>query len=509
MGLLNRLFRKKKEKQPPLPEKRQRASTQPNPTGNQSRQLRGYDPQPILRFTDHDQWTFSDAYKGLLIMGATGSGKTSGSGQTIAKQFLRYGMGGIVLTDKPSESKLWVQYAKETGRFSDLVLFNPDNSYRFNFIDYETRRPGRGAGLANNIVSIFKTVMDVGGNSGGRTNEEFWNNELDKILLNAVDLCIMAYDRLTLKDIKDVVTQAPRSQDQFDSEHWRSQSKCYDALKRVYHKANSNRLSHEEIEDYQELEQYFTGEFLNLAGKTRSIVESSFTGFFNRLGRRPNRTLFCTDTNINPEDTLKGKIIVMDLPVKEFNEEGQTAQKLMKYMWQRAIERRDIYPSKRPVFLWADEAQNFILDHDKTFQTTARSSKVCTVYLTQNLPNAFTAAGPGSDGENTIYGLFGNLTTKIFHANDCPKTNEYAANLIGKKQVWRDNYGQSYGSNASSFNTGASESYDYIVRPDDFKKLRTGGREHQCVVDGYLVETGKTWVGTGASHIKLHFLQNL
>jgi len=38
----------------------------------------------------------------------------------------------------------------------------------------------------------------------------------------------------------------------------------------------------------------------------------------------------------------------------------------------------------RPVFLWADEAQNFISDFDAEYQAVARSAGGCTVYLGQS-----------------------------------------------------------------------------------------------------------------------------
>lgn len=69
----------------------------------------------------------------------------------------------------------------------------------------------------------------------------------------------------------------------------------------------------------------------------------------------------------------------------------------------------------------------FINSHDVKFQTTARSSRACTVYLTQNLPNYISALG-----ENLTYSLLGNLQTKIFHQNSETKTNKYASEIIGK-----------------------------------------------------------------------------
>ena len=65
---------------------------------------------PLLSFTGsaRDVWSIRDAFEGVQIFGAVGSGKTSGSGETIARAFLAAGFGGLVLTAKPDERELWV-----------------------------------------------------------------------------------------------------------------------------------------------------------------------------------------------------------------------------------------------------------------------------------------------------------------------------------------------------------------------------------------------------------------
>ena len=42
-----------------------------------------------------DVWRIRDACEGTMIFGGTGSGKTSGSGRTLATSFLAAGFGGF------------------------------------------------------------------------------------------------------------------------------------------------------------------------------------------------------------------------------------------------------------------------------------------------------------------------------------------------------------------------------------------------------------------------------
>jgi hypothetical protein len=99
---------------------------------------------------------------------------------------------------------------------------------------------------------------------------------------------------------------------------------------------------------------------------------------------RPLRRLFSEDTTIRSEDTFNGKIILVDLPVQEYRLAGRMAAMAWKWCFQLAVMRRHCAPGTlHPVFLWADEAQNFITERDAEYQAVARSAGGCTVYLTQ------------------------------------------------------------------------------------------------------------------------------
>src|SRR6185312_4439816 len=115
---------------------------------------------PLLWFGKNDPWRIRDACEGTAVFGSTGAGKTSGTGRAIAKSFLNAGFGGLVLTAKPDEADLWRQYCREANRSDSLIIFSPEERWRFNFLNYEFSRPGAGAGLTENLVRLFSTVME-------------------------------------------------------------------------------------------------------------------------------------------------------------------------------------------------------------------------------------------------------------------------------------------------------------------------------------------------------------
>lgn len=466
---------------------------------------------PLIYFSKNDPWRIKDACEGTQIFGATGSGKTSGSGQAIAKSFLQSGFGGLVLTAKPDERTLWEKYARETGRSDSLIVFSSANKWRFNFLDYELRRPGLGAGMTENLVTLFCTVLEIAerkqGASGG---ESYWQRTLKQLLRNAIDLVTIANGTVSLPELYEVITSAPQSAGEVRSEAWQNNSLCFSYITAGEGKAKGTARQN----DFDLTARYWLNEFPNLADRTRSIIVSTFTSMADCFLRGTLRELFCTTTNVVPELSFEGAVIILDLPIKEFSELGQFAQVLFKLIWQRAVERRNVIEKPRPVFLWADESQYFVSSYDIQFQTTARSSKACTVYLTQNLPNYYAMLG-GERAKAETDSLMGNFQTKIFHANGDHITNTWAADLFSKTMQFKANASAS-SPNAmqdpfnpeGSTSSGGSQALEWEVLPHEFTTLRKGGHENGLCVDSVIFQGGRIWRATDKNHIKTTFSQN-
>ena len=506
-----RWFTNKKQHADTLhPDPEHRAATAPTRT---------YDlDEPLLAFSPHDQWRVRDALEGCQIFGATGSGKTSGSGQAIAKAFLLAHFGGLVLCAKPDECALWQQYARETDREDDLIIFSPSNPFRFNFLDYELNREGSGSGLTENLVALFTTVVDVADRKSGRgSNDDYWQHTLKQLLRNAIDLLRIARGTLTLHDILQVIISAPTTPEELRNDTWQKTSFFATVLNEAFTKEKSPL----DQNDFNLTLNFWAHEFTTLAEKTRSIIISTFTSMADGFLRGIMRELFSTTTNIKPEYTHNGAIIIMDLAVKEYNELGQYAQVLFKYIWQRATERRHVTAQTRPVFLWADGSQFFTNDYDMLFQTTARSARAATVFLTQNINNYYAVMGQGEQAKYETDSFLGNLQTKIFHANGDSVTNTWAADMFG--QTWQFIAGASTGSNSgessssqgggqvsSGSQTGGNvnQTMAYSILPRTFTTLRKGGTENDLCVDALVFQGGRRWRMTDDNYIRLVFSQD-
>ena len=449
-------------------------------------------------------FTIRDACEGVLIMGGLGSGKTSGSGALLAKKFLTTGFGGLVLTAKEEELALWQSYAKKYNREHDLIIVGHGSDRYFNFLDYEVSRPDKGTGIAHNIADTLKTVIKAGASEGQESDKAFWDASLQQLLVNAVDLCLLTQREIKFEHIYRIIQSAPKSKAELASTSFQQSSPCFKLMKHCA----ENLIQMEQTDEtdrkarrLHSIEDFFYGNWLYLSEKTRSIVEQMFFGFGDRFMRDPLYRLFNTKTNVTPEDTIKGKIIVFNLPYLIYENIGRDGQILFKYVWQRAMQRRQIRDHSRPTFLWVDEAHYFLHDHDIDHQSTARSYRACTVYLTQNLPNySLHASGGSSHGNYHFKALAGNLGTKFFHANSDVETNEYAANLIGKELKWVDNTGQSMGGDQPQFSEGSSQSMLFTIEPSDFAQQKTGGAMNDYLVEVIVHRQGIPFKSTGKNY---------
>jgi hypothetical protein len=448
----------------------------------------------LYRYNQDEQFTIRQACEGVQIFGGIGSGKTSGSGAALAKAYLRAGFGGLVLCAKKDELATWQRYAAETGREKSLLVFDASGKWRFPFLQYEVSRAGEGAGMTGNLVRLFTTVYEAierGASGGG--NDPYWQRAMEQLIRNAIDLCLTVRGKVSVPLLAEIVQSAPRSVEQRHDPEWQESSLCCQLMQ----EGAELQLGEWEAYDFAATVDYWMHHYCTLPEKTRGSILSMFTSMADIFMRRPFRMLFAEQSpdgrNALPELTHKGVVIVMNLPVKEFGPAGQAAQVVYKYMWQQAAERRDIAANPRPVFLWADEAQNFASIYDMQFQATARSSRACTVYLTQNLPNYYAEMG-GAHSKYRVDSLVGNLQTKIWHANSDPETNTHAADTIGRSWHRKVGQGMSYGKeDQNSLSESVSLSYDYDVIPQSFTRLRKGGPPNDFEVDAVIFQNGRIW----------------
>ncbi|MBI1349156.1 TraM recognition domain-containing protein [bacterium] len=474
--------------------------------------------QALVLLAARDTLTLGQLMQGTLITGCTGCGKSTGSLYALTMAFLLAGMGGLILTCKRDDAETIRRYARQVGREHQLIVVRPGGPWRCDLLNYEVQRPGLGAGLTENLYRLLASLSELGERAGtGGQNEGYWNNAKAQLFRALIDVVRAAYGTVTLQHLHEVLQTAPLCLADLESERWQEHSAFFTAVTI----AEQQPLSARDRHDFEHSLRYFFSEFVYLAEKTRSIVVSSVSGLLDILLRGVLRELFATDTTFIPEMCFGASraIIVLDIPTKEYGDVGRYGQAMFRLIWQRAMERRDVQQYPAPVFLIADEFQSVVVSEDKDFQATARSSRVCTVYATQNLPGLYAALGGGDAGKQRAEAILANLHTKILHANGDSVTNDWASELISKSWQFRSSVGANSAPGGEqlalfrnlydrSVNASVNETLEYDVPPQTFTRLQMGGPPHFCS-EAIVFQPGRTFALTGKTYLPVLFPQGV
>ena len=471
---------------------------------------------PLLHLSPLDPFTFRHACENVAIFGSVGSAKTTASGRTYALSYLEFGMSAVVLCAKVSEAERWVKYARQTGREKDVILFRPGTPcpYRLNPVDYEMRRSGAGAGLLVNLAAMFTSLAEMADRhgQGAGQKDKFWDRAMEQMLTAALCILQNASDCVSLADVHELIITAPTSAEMLQSAKWQEQSACFQAIVRAEERNRQGQLG-PRSRDFERSVRYFLDEFPQLAEKTRSIVVNTFTNVAAKLLQHPFYDLFCTDTNITPEQCFEeGRILILSLPLKEYGAAGLLAQGLMKLVFQTALERRVVNKNSRGVLFFADEAHLFLTgQREYQFLTTARESRGCCIYISQSVSNYLAAHGDHAKADaDAFLGVFG---THIFHQLSDPVSAKWASELVASTYTWMrsSNIGGGdahqpggYSQNANA-GVGRSEQLQPQLLPVEFLRLKKPSGDG--IAEAIIVRGGQQFRASGRNYLKVPFRQ--
>ena len=349
-------------------------------TGKSKPQL--WDPeQALFRLSKDVVFTSRNACEGIMVLGQTGAGKSSAM-KTAYLNYLKAGMGFLVLCVKPEEGSDWERYAATTGRSQDVIRITADADckYRFDFFKYEMAQVGSSTQATVAMLQEITAVMRRG-NGGGGSNEEFWVANSNTLLKNTIDLYKLAtIDGKTLVEqgclpadtwlppykspiltIMELITSAAvRSSDFLDPRTIESSLnlKCLDLAAKVsqWYEANPSNISKEKVQVYNLTASFWHDQWAKGDGGDTKLKDSIIAfarSTLDILERGEVANLFRQVYQFNPEtqreewmDTVtpdmldQGKIIIVDVPVLTWSKAGQLAGCIWKYVVQRWLERR-------------------------------------------------------------------------------------------------------------------------------------------------------------------------
>lgn len=451
-----------------------------------------------------------DACSGVLVMGGTGSGKTTGPGEQMASGLLKHGAGVLVLTAKVDEAARWQRYAEQAGRAADFLRVYPGGPHRLDFLNDELSSPGGDCVTAGQLM---EDVVDSVSKSMSENDEPFWPVTAARVLRSAITVVHRAHGSCSVRDVYRFVTSLPNAE-QVKSEDWRKTAYCAQSLLAAGEKfpddADLDLAAQEVLHTWPAMSDKTSG---CVMAYMMATLDPFLTGEVGRLVSGPS--------TLGPADVLRGKVVVVDAPVLRYRESGRLLQLVWKLAVQRAALRRDLTGNPRPVCIWQDEGQFFLTKTDCMAQTVARQSRLINVLLAQNLPMLYHARGGGPTAKQEVDGLLANHMTKILCANACHETNQFFSELLGHSRhlfaggntqfgdysPWDDFMGNDNGTRGSaSFN----EQWHPDVPPEAFTKLAKGGNASGFVVEGFVFQGGRSYPQNGGkTWVKAEFRQRI
>jgi hypothetical protein len=452
----------------------------------------------LLRWSKDDPFTLRDLLNGgVAVFGRTGSGKTSSSGKALANGIVRHvGSGGLILAAKPEDRAMWEGIFKSAGRSNDLLVFSPEHSLRFNFLDWENLT---GGGHTRNITKCITVIGETlrSSDTAAGENADFWQREQERMIHNAVEVVKQATGKVSAPSLQAFITTAAMHPSVIGTDEWQAKfhNQC---LKAAYERQKSQTEQH----DFDMARDYWLSEFPNMADKTRSSIMTGVMGILHTFNTGTVRELVSTTTNITPADMFRGKWILVDMSPAEWGDIGNFVAAGWKYLTQKMVLRRHAIESSNPVCIWVDEAQMFVNSHDSHYLAQCRSHRGCMVYLTQSL-HSYYGTLKGETGKHQADALLTNFHHKVFHALGDVQTAEWASGLIGKtlttfhggSMAPQDSLMDELcgrGRFTGSFNTH----YEKILQDNVFLNgMRTGGKANGLLCDAIVVRSGEPFAG--------------
>mgnify|MGYP001263129329 CR=1 FL=1 len=326
----------------------------------------------------------------LGVLGATGTGKTSGVIRPLVRQWLEYDQGGLLILD--GKGTLPLELANQQG----YQLISPEHQ---GFNPVEQLNPD----------AVAETMQALYGDDSG---ERYWVDAGIQMIRHAAILLEASKKEYTLPNIERVILNQGYRQDVL-----------------------AEAITDESAERQLASANYFIVELAAMPEKTReSIVNTVRVWLSNLTGHEKLGKWVGQSKGAQIEDCLTGKRIGLLLPEALYGRGGQLISMFALRRLYDAIKKRGDQWQKQEgqkrVFLVADEVQNLVSNNDLAMLPIARSLGLSVCYSTQNVDGLYKKLKK----EGALQ-LLGNLNNIISLPAKTKDSNDYLSERVG--EVWK------------------------------------------------------------------------
>ncbi|WP_408591821.1 type IV secretory system conjugative DNA transfer family protein [Novosphingobium sp.] len=413
---------------------------------------------PLLRLSGGDNWTIRDALMHQLVLGTTGSGKTSSTMKHTVGAMLTAGFGMLFCIAKPEDATFIKTLCQQAGRRKSVIEITATRG-AFNPLAWAMARTGN----INDAIDLLDHMIEIVRSSGpaaGKMGDEFWSSSKTAMLRATIPVIWAATGTVRIEDVIALIRHAPTSLDQFKDPEWQKDSPFYHFFRLAAERLAQGPVSGFDDEIAERALSYWR-EMASLDAKTLGNIRITLTTALSRFQTGLLKRMFCGGTDTVPELVFHSALLILNIPVQVYGDDGAIAQKIWKYCTQKACLTRnalDKRQSRVPVGIVADEADCFFYN-DAEFLARCRSALVAVVFATQSIPTIRARIG-GDNAHDRAEHLISNFNTVVLHSSACPVTNTWFSNKIGRSFQQRGTYNESHGSGSNwSQNMGQSSNW--------------------------------------------------
>jgi hypothetical protein len=458
---------------------------------------------PLFHWTPRDPYRVRDLLNGgCLILGRAGSAKTSSSGRTLMQAIVNNPhSGGLILGAKPEDAGD-VRKIFRNARRKDLIVFDENARWRFNFLDDVGKGDPRNA--VQCLTMIGETLTQAQGHNDGK-NAQFYKSLQDRFLYNVITVLQCAGEPVSPERILEFLMTAPTSAQE-------EPTPCYytSAMKRAWDRPKSKTGQR----DFKLAANFFMKEYPFMDKEVRSNALALIMNTLHTFNSGLVREMVGSETNCSPADILKGKWVLVNFPPSVYGAVGSFICAGWKFLTELAILKRKAGPYDPFCVIWCDEAHAVANSFDcVSYIPQCRSHKGSLVFLTQSV-SSFYAAMQGEAGRHQADALLSNFATVIAHACD-PVSAKWLSSKLGHEikhrggggyspKVEETVYDQLFGQ--SSYNWNFSEHLEPVLDESAFMVGRTGGPENGYKADAIVIRSGESF-SNGKQFLRMTFRQ--
>ncbi|MEM7675023.1 MAG: TraM recognition domain-containing protein [Myxococcota bacterium] len=453
-----------------------RSSTSPSIVATSARQ-HPYRPKgTIAPLGTWKKLQLQDLHEHMLVTGAPGSGKTSCVVLPTVRRIVELGGAVICFTTKGSDRDDYARAIAKAGGQSVAVGFDTSNEapeYVFDIFGYLTAIGASSTNIAEVIVSAMEVVnQQTGGDSNNNSDNDYFRDLARALIVHCITCLQWSGRPITFAHIGQLMLGS----------RVKTGKQLGNTAKAIFHEAY-NAITQAQPPPYRQAQfaaaiQYLTEEWPKMGDRTAASVLGVWTGLSVDLEVGLAGSLEAPaegQVAVSPATALEQGISLIIGPPIEASPRGGP---IMQALWQACI--RISLPSRTPrartVVIVLDEFQASVSAHYlQMLLAMARSSRVGVLLATQSF--ATVTARFGTDVAKSLFGL---PSTVVSCRNDCPTTNAFAAERIGKHFAQVSSTSSSTNT-PSLFSTGNinhqsgvswSEQERFIVGPGVFRQLK-------------------------------------